>query len=96
MGNQDLLVELLERVAKIETRGEARDAWQAATASDIKAVRDEIKVVATSLNALVAEINAAKTVARSGAGLLGWLFKAIPWTAAGGAGGYLAALWGKH
>lgn len=30
MGTQDLLVELLERVAKIETRGEARDAWQAA------------------------------------------------------------------
>ncbi len=95
-GNQDLLVELLQRVAKIEARGEARDAWQTSTASEIKAVRDEIKLVSSALGTLVAEINAAKAVGRAGAGLGGWLLnKALPWGAAGTVG-WLAALWSKH
>lgn len=95
-GNQDLLVELLQRVTKIEARGEARDAWQSATAGEIKAVRDEIRLVSTALNTLVAEINAAKQVARAGGSIASWLLKVVPWGAAGGSVGWLAALWTKY
>lgn len=95
IGNQDLLMDLLERTAKIEARGEARDAWQAATTAEIKQVRQEVSGIRADLSALLTEINAAKAVARAGGSVAGWLLRLLPVGAVGAVGaslGWLAAL----
>ena len=89
-------MDLLDRTARIEERGKSRDAWQEATTADIAKLRADIGKIGTDLGVLVAEINAAKTVARFGGNLISPLIKPLLLGAAGGTVGWLAALWAKH
>lgn len=85
VGNQDLLMDLLQRTTRIEERGVARDA-------EIKELRSDIGVIKKDLGTLVAEINAAKAVSRAGGSVLGVLLRFLPIGAAGAGIGWLVTL----
>jgi hypothetical protein len=91
--NQEVLLDLLDRTARMEERGRARDEWQAATTAEIKQVRAEVSGIRGDLTNLLNEIATAKTVARAGSRFTGWIIKML-WGSAAGAVGYLAALFG--
>lgn len=90
---QERLLDLLERTARIEERGKARDEWQATTTAEIKQVRADVAGIRSDLTNLLNEIATAKTVARAGSRVTGWIIKMF-WGSAAGAVGYLAALFG--
>ena len=80
-----MLLDLRERTTRIETRGEARDAWQANTSAEIKELRQHVSGIETKLDHLLAEIATAKTVARAGSSAAGWILRLVPVGAIGAA-----------
>lgn len=87
----ELLMDVRERTATIEARGEARDAWQATTTTEIRQLQSDVRTISDCFSKLMAEINTAKTVVRVGGGLADRLLKLLGYSAAGGAG-WLASL----
>lgn len=101
--NEALLLKLADTVARIDERGDARDRENVRRdrevqelKADVKGLRSEVQALTGALSALVAEINAAKTVAKVGGGLLGHIFKLLPYGATAAGSAWLTALWGKH
>ena len=81
----DLSLELLERVTRIEGRGEARDAWQRQMEERLAQLQAAQLAANAKLDALMQELQTARAVARFSGGVLGLLIRSLPAVGAGGA-----------
>lgn len=77
-----LLLDLLQRTARIEERGSARDAWQ-------QRVDGKITEIDHKLDRVIAELQTAKTTVSVGAGIFGRMAKFLLPTSAAGVIGYV-------
>lgn len=93
--NTSLLMDLAQRTARIEARGEARDEWQRRVDEKLDKFDRTQADTSRKLDTVIQEITTAKTVARWGSGLLGKLLPLAPAAGAGAIAAWLAQVFNR-